>query len=328
MKVTGQKDLHEFGDEVHYRQKPGSQENWQDSVVLIWWDESTACGGFHRLGHQPNMPGGGKITSWNYLYSPEGVYKKTNFNNLREADLLSTGGYGNGDDTCKCEFINGEHIWTVEDKELETSARLSFTDISGNVDCFPKGASIDNFTSAHFDVPGKVTGWLETKGKRHVVSGLGVRDHGWGARDWGSVYSHRWVAGTCGADLSFIAVTWHSTDENIMSFGWVVRQNEITFAKQLDVVAYIEADAATNRGGHLTYTLTTGEVLEIECKALPVKGVVSHHNDNCVVERLCTFTFNGLRGVCDFESSSNLQKGSRVPKKFTSAIIDNGFFSH
>jgi hypothetical protein len=325
MKVTGQPDLHDFGDEVHYRQPPGPQENWQDSVVLTWWDEENAVGGFHRLGHQPNMKGGGKITTWNYLWSPEGIYKKTGFNDLREVDLIPGGHYGNGDDTCRCEFIDGQHIWTIEDKELETSARLCCTDISGNVDCFPKGQSIEAFTSAHFDVPGKVTGWLETKGKRYEVKGLGVRDHGWGSRDWASVFSHRWVAG-CGPDLSFIAVTWHSIDENIMSFGWVIRENEVTFAKELDVVAYIEADSATNRGGHLTYKLTNGEVLEIECKALPVKGVVSYHNTNCVVERMCTWTCGSSKGICDFESSSNMQQGARRPKKFTSAHIENGFF--
>lgn len=86
----------------------------------------------------------------------------------------------------------------------------------------------------------------------------------------------------------------------MMSFGWVVRDNVVTFAKALDVVSYIEIDGATNRGGHLSWTLTWGETLEIECKALPVPGVVSYHNDNCVVERLCTWTCGELKGFCDF----------------------------
>ncbi|KAK7883464.1 hypothetical protein LTR67_011214 [Exophiala xenobiotica] len=318
MRCTGQADLPEHGEEVHYRQPPGEAQNWQDSVVLVWWDETNSVGGFHRLGHEPNAVDGGKVTSWNYLWAPEGIYKKTGYNALRDQDLLPNGGYGNGNDTCQCEFIDGEHVWTIKDPELETSACLRMVDISGNVDCFPKSAAIKSFNTAHFDIPGRVSGWLKVRGREYQITNAhGVRDHGWGPRGWHSFYSHRWVAGT---------VAQCSANETMMSFGWIVRDNVITFAKNLDIVAYIEIDGATNRGGHLKWTLVTGEVLDIECTVLPIQGVVSYHNDNCVVERLCSWTSGRLKGFCDFETTSNIQKGSRTPKKFTSAIIDNGFW--
>ncbi|KAI1618321.1 hypothetical protein EDD36DRAFT_28618 [Exophiala viscosa] len=246
MRSTGQADLPEYGEEVHHRQPPGEAQNWQDSVVLVWWDEVNSVGGFHRLGHEPNAVGGGKVTCWNYLWAPEGVYKKTGYNALRDQDLLPNGGYGNGDDTCRSEYVDGENVWSIDDPEHETSACLKLVDISGNVDCFPKSASIKSFNTAHFDIP--------------------------------------------------------------------IRDNVVAFAKDLDVVAYVEIDGATNRGGHLKWTLVSGEVLDIECTALPIPGVVSYHNDNCVVERFCSWTSGGLKGFCDFETTSNIQKGSRTPK--------------
>jgi len=74
------------------------------------------------------------------------------------------------------------------------------------------------------------------KDNEYKVDGLGIRDHGWGPRDWSTVYSHRWVAGTCGPELSFIAVSWHAIDDTISNFGWVIRGDKVTLAKKLDIL--------------------------------------------------------------------------------------------
>jgi hypothetical protein len=93
MKVTGESDLKDYGNEIHVRQKPGTSEHWQDSVVLTWWDTKNEIGGFHRLGHQPNYKHGPMVTLWNNLMSPVGTYKNTIFKPLREEDLLPSGGF-------------------------------------------------------------------------------------------------------------------------------------------------------------------------------------------------------------------------------------------
>lgn len=327
LECHGGKKLTVYGDWTHVRQKPGPEPHWQDSVVLTWWDEENDIGGFHRLGHEPNVPGGGRIALWTNLMSPDGMFKRVQDKPLREADLLPSGGWGSGDDTCKVEFINGEHVWTINDDDA--SASLSFRDCGPNIDGFPKSPTLSKeFSTAHFDVAGTVTGWMKLKGKEYKVNGLGIRDHGWGPRDWSqSIISHRWVVGTCGPLFSFFAVSYHaaSTDK-IATFGWIVRGKTVTYAKAVDILTYMEIDSCVNRGGHVRFTLTTGEVLDVEITAIPGhKAAVCYHHDIPCVDRHCTFECNGLRGFCNFESSSNAQHGKKRPRTLVGGVIDDGF---
>jgi hypothetical protein len=326
MKITGRPDLKDYGPEANIRQPPGTSKHWQDSVVLAWWDETNSISSFHRLGHQPNYEGGSMISLWNNLMSPHGMYKNTTFKPLRAADLRPNGGFGCGDDTCTFDFVAGEHVWRIHDGEV--SAELRFTDISGNVDCFPKKGSLaEDFAAAHFDIPGTVRGWVEMGGSRWDIAGaLGIRDHGWGVRDWDTILSHRWVVGTCGPALSFVVLAWHSSDDALVSFGWVIRGDEITFAKKIDLVTYVEIDAATNRGGRMSLTLEgeEEEVLEIECTPVH-KAAVSYHHGVCCIDRMCTFVCGELKGVADFEATANLQRGGRTPRNFKDAVRENGF---
>jgi len=260
------------------------------------------------------------------IVGPEGMQKRVHYKPLRETDLLPSGGFGGGDESCTAEFINGEHVWTID--EGDTTARLAFKDYGPNVDCFPKrGTMKESFSTAHFDIPGKVTGTMTMKGKEYQVDALGIRDHGWGPRDWSTVYSHRWVAGTSGPELSFIAVSWHAIDDTISNFGWVIRGDKITVAKKLDILTYTEIDGAMNRGGHVQFTLPD-EVIEVECKPyVGHKASICYHHGVACVDRLCSWeSSTGHRGFCDFESTANIQYGQRKPTRFIDGIIADGFF--
>ncbi|KAF7548893.1 hypothetical protein G7Z17_g6764 [Cylindrodendrum hubeiense] len=195
------------GDETKVRQSPGPTSNWQDSVVLVWWDDENKIGGFHRLGHEPNRSTGGEAIIWTNIVTPTGIFKRVQTNTLREADKLPGGGFGSGDDTCSVEYVDGDHIWTIDEPEQAITARIVHRDTGPNVDCFPKRGSMEkDFSTAHFDIPGRVTGQLTFSGRKYDIKGLSLRDHGWGNRDWGeSAYSHRWLVGTAGESFSFIA---------------------------------------------------------------------------------------------------------------------------
>lgn len=325
MKSTDGRELPLLDESSHSRQEAGPQPQWQDSVVLIWSDLEQGVGGVHRIGHEVNAGAGagGMVALWNSVFSPQGIYKQTRYQPLREEDLPASGGFGGGDDSCRCEYMDGEHIWTIEDTEV--SARLVHRDTGPNVDCYPKRGALSDFTAGHLDIPGRVSGWLRVKGKEYRVDGLSVRDHGWGPRDWSSALSHRWISGTAGPELGFIALSWHASDDSLTTFGWVVRNGEITYAKELDILTYTEVDGATNRGGRVRFELPDGETLDIECTPL-ARGAASYHHGVCCIDVMCRFSCNGsLTGICDFESSSNLQHGAREPGNLV-AVIENGFF--
>ncbi|OCK74033.1 kinase-like protein [Lepidopterella palustris CBS 459.81] len=324
--LDGGNTLKVHGPEANVRQKPGPAANWQESVVLVWWDNDNHVGGFHRLGHEPNVEGGGRATLWTNLISPDGIFKRTQSIPLREKDLLPNGGYGSGDDTCTVEYIDGAHIWTIND--TDTSARLVVKDDGPNIDCFPKkGAMSTEFATAHFDVPVNISGTFTMKGKSYSLNGLGLRDHAWGPRDWGNtVYSHRWVCGSCGPAFSFVAVSWHSTDDKIANFGWVVRDGQVTLARSVDLLTYMEMDSCINRGGRVKFSLTSGEMVEVECNAVPAKCIVCYHHDIACVDRICKFkSSNGFEGFANFESSSNIQFGKRRPVNLVDGVIEDGF---
>lgn len=324
MKVSDGRVLQVLSDEVNNWQPAGPEANWQDSVVLVWWDETNQVGGFHRIGHEPNIEGGPKIALWNNLCSPDGVYHQTKFLPLRDDDKLSNGGFGSGDDSCRYEFLGGQHVWTINDGDV--SARLEHSDFHPSVECYPKDSAVSaDFANVHADIPGAVTGTMSMAGKSYQIKGLSFRDRGWGKRDWTSLLAHRWVAGTFGPDFSFLALSWYSSEEDIASFGWVVRGDEVTYAKQVDIVAHVEVDGMVNRGGTVRFDLTTGERFEIDCTRIHNKAFISQHHGVCCVDMLCRASCNDMVGFCDFETTANIQAGSREPAAFVNGVVANGF---
>ncbi|KAM5350068.1 hypothetical protein ACJ41O_006573 [Fusarium nematophilum] len=318
------------GGEVNIRQPNGLTLNWQDSVVLVWWDAKQRIGGFHRLGHEPNRPGGGEAIIWTNLITPAGMFKRVQSNRLREADTPSDGSHGSGDDTCTVRYANGEHVWNINEAAEGITARIVHRDTGPNVDCFPKRGSMnEDFATAHFDVPGRVTGELEMAGHTYDIDGLSIRDHAWGNRDWGdSAYGHRWLVGTAGEQFSFIAVSWHATaGDRVANFGWLVRGGAVTLARETDILVFMEVDSCTNRGGRLKMVLTTGEELDIEIEAAAPKASVCWHLGMACVDRICTFRCkqNGVQGFANVESTSNIQFGARRPGTLVGGVIENGF---
>ncbi|KAH6972291.1 hypothetical protein BKA56DRAFT_677247 [Ilyonectria sp. MPI-CAGE-AT-0026] len=319
-----------YGDECNIRLQPTSEKNWQDSVVLVWWDPDNNIGGFHRLGHEPNNLDGSFATLWSNLVTPSGIFKRTQSKPLREEDSIPGGGYGSGDGSVTVEFKDGLHTWVIDEPEEDLMACIVHRDTGPNVDCFPKKNAIaDNFAAGHLDIPGTVSGTMTIKGKTFKFqNGLSIRDHGWGVRDWGSaLLSHRWIVGTSGPDFSVFIVVWHSADDRYAKFGWVVRDNIITAAKSIDVVTYVEDDSLTNRGGKTELELVSGEKFIVEWTPV-AKGFVSWYRGIACVDRLCSFKATGegkvFNGFGDYESTSNIHAGDRKPSLLVNGVIDDG----
>lgn len=331
IELASGKTMTDAGEWSHYRQIPGPQENWQESVVISWFDEKNDVGGFHRLGHEPNLQGGGRIALWTNFSTPDGQFKRVQDLPIRDPqDIPLNGGYGSGDDTCRVEYVDGEHVWMIEDDGV--SAILRHKDIAPNVDGFPKGSTLSGeFSTAHFDVAGAITGWLKINGKHYNINGLSIRDHGWGPRDWSnSILNHRWVVGTCGPQFSFYAVAYHAmSSDRIAKFGWVVRDGVIAQATEVDILAYLEVDGCSNRGGHVTFTLSTGEVLEVEVRGYPNhKAFICHYHGISCVDRPSSFTCGDFKGSCTFESSTNVHAGSRKPGTVHGGVIGTGWTTY
>ena len=320
MDIVGGGKVHVYDpvDEGHH--KSGPQEMWQESVVLLWWDLKQRIGGLYRIGHETNQKGGPMIATWSTTWSPEGIYKKSIWVPLRDKDQVGNR-YGGGDDTVHYDY-DGNCLWVIEDKDI--SMDLRFHDFHPSIDCYPKTGKLAEFAPHHMEVAGTVRGKLEMKGKSYNVDALAFRDHGWGERLWNTLLSHRWVVGVFGKEFSFCAISWHSTDDVLIQFGWVVKGDKVIYAKSVDIVSYVECDAMTTRGGHVKMELTTGEVLDMELKGL-APSTVSFHHDVACVDTMCEVTCDGKVGIADFETTHNGQYGQRRPQKFSNGFIENGW---
>lgn len=319
MKVTGGGNLIEYGPADEVPHAWGTDEFWQESVVMFWWDMRHNVGGYHRIGHEPNWRDGPIISLWNNLFTPHHIYKDSSTLPLRPGDRLKNG-FGGGD-TCRFEYTD-HAVWTISAPQV--SAELHVHDRHTPVDIYPKkGAMSDDFAPNHMEVASTIKGTLDVAGKRYDIDGLAFRDHGWGRRDWGGIVSHRWVATTFPDGTMALMQTFHSPNNELVRFGCIIRNNEITYAKDVDVIVYMEPDGLTHRGGRSWMTLTTGEKFVFELEPFQ-KGVVSWIHGIACVDTFCKVTCGDMVGMGDLEMTNNAMRGSYRPYTAIHAIEKNG----
>lgn len=230
MEVVGGSNVIEYGPAEEVRHPAGDNEFWRESVVLFWWDMSNNVGGFHRIGHEPNYRDRPIISLWNNIFTPDYICKDASTMPLREADKLDNG--MGGSDTCRFEYTD-HPVWTVDAPDVK--AQLHIEDCHTPVDIYPKKTDMSkDFAPNHMEVGSKVTGSLTVKGNHYQVDGLAFRDHGWGKRDWRGIVSHRWVAMSFGEKMTALVQTFQSPSNELVKFGCIIRDNKLTYAKDVD----------------------------------------------------------------------------------------------
>lgn len=302
--------------------EPGPQENWQESFVLIWFDLKQSVGGFFRLGHEPNYKGG-RTQFMSNIFSPQGVYHRSTDLPLRPGDRRPNG-FSNGEDTLFYEY-DGNIRWTLKDKDVEAS--LLVDSFVPPIDAHKREGqdNAHSYTGNHVDAACGVTGTLTVKGKTWQVNGLGVRDHGWGTRDWNSLLSHRWNLGTFDRENSFVAMSFLTTSNQLAKFGWVIRGDKVIFARDVDIRAIIGHDGATNFGGTTRMTLTTGEILDARFEPL-YPCIASWVHQTICYDAMCRVTWGDRVGFGVFETTNNIQGGTLRPEVYEGSLGPDGWY--
>jgi hypothetical protein len=294
---------------------------WQESVLLHWYDQRQGIGGWHRIGHEANNQGG-RAAIWSFMFDRAGwQYRRCGETPLAAADRFANG-FGAGP-SLRFAYEGGAACWSVDDGPLH--AQLECRNLFPIVDPFPKSDELaaKRFAS-HFEVAGRVTGHVKYQGRTVAIDGFGYRDHSWGPRDWNNgMPNHRWFTGTLGAELSFAAITAQAPTGKLTRVGYVHRNGETILATAVDVVAYMEPDGMTHRGGELTLTLPGNEFVHVRFKARA--GVLFQRGAVVMVEMLCDAEGHGLHGYCDAEISTNPRAGKGPVLLALNANMDDGF---
>lgn len=306
---------------------PASKDEWwQESVTLIWWDLDNYVGGFHRIGHEPNRQEGPMVYLTNSLFTKDHVYRRSEFIPMQAGDSFANGFAGGkpGDGHCRFEFVDGKARWTLHDADVAMD--VVATDYHTPIDIWPKSGELGkDVAPEHMEVASGVTGEVTVKGKKYNIKGVAFRDHGWGLRHWDKIMVYRWVVGVFDETLSVFAMTFLSPDGTLSKFGLVLKDGKLYSAKDVDIATYIEADGFTHRGGRVRVTLSTGEVMDMECEILQ-KGTVNSHHGNTWLDTFCKMTYGDKVGVCDFEIANRPFQGTMPPVRLEKAIMENGLF--
>jgi hypothetical protein len=299
--------LVQHGPEAEQRQAPDADEWWQDSAFVVFHAREAGIGGVMRIGHEPNHAGGISAL-WFGLVTKDGArYRRNTTNPLGDADRLADG-FGALDGRYRITHDGDRVRYRVSDEGCRLD--LEVADFYPRTDFFPKsaGSLVDDFASSHFECSGAIGGSIELDGRTYEVDGLCHRDRSWGLRKWDTLLNHRWVPGTIGPELSFGSIAWHAVDGTIRQYGYVVRDGQVTYADEIDVVAHMEVDGTTHRGGVATWRFAGEDPMVLECR--PYDAMVFEHHGVGDVDSICEVEVDGRPGFCDFELSTNPRAGA------------------
>ncbi|MET0656942.1 MAG: hypothetical protein ABW110_02145 [Steroidobacteraceae bacterium] len=329
MKVHGKGiiQLYEPQDEGSHARS--DDPDWNESVVLLLWDETQSVYADFRLGHEANRPPNGLAAVWINIWTPGLYYKNYVYPHMQAGDEFAAGlGAGR---LCRYACERGRHHWTIEDGPV--SVDVVMEDFHQGFGFWPSlGQTLSkDIAKNHIEASGSVSGTIRLRDRAFIVKGaLAFRDHSWGVRRWEKARAHRWAPALFGSDLTLQAITWYGADHTLTSYGFVVKAGEIYVPQTIDFVSYSETDAITHRGGRLVLTMPSGEIFDCEYQGVAPAGVSDHHGYPAADLPCRTVLNSGERvGVGLVQAGFNTMGGTDFPP--AEALVygkrDNGFFT-
>jgi len=320
MKVIGSGHVEFFSPEDEGPHPIGRDAWWNESVWLQFAERSSGLYGAIRIGHQPNFQGG-HTSIWSLIGTPDWIYKRDGLYPLTESDRVATGFAANGTHRFEADSRGGH--WSIDDEDISVS--LLVEDFHPPIGYTP-GSHMETIAKNHFEASGKISGDITIKGRRYEIrDGLASRDHSWGIRYWNHLRVHRFTAATFGPDLSCNAICFYDETDRLSQWGYVVRGDTIIPALEVDVIAYMEADGISNRGGIVRYVLPDGEEMVVELQPVN-KGMISRQHTLAINDTICWAMIGDRVGAGVFETNSNPQGGTIIPSQrgLVRTLVDNG----
>jgi hypothetical protein len=293
---------------------PGSEPDWQESVVLFLMDRASGLTLYSRIGTQPNAE---CCQEWVYIQAPDGTrFRRLRFGLPLTSKSRAKDGFGAGGLTFKYT-MDGRICLRVEYPDV--LAEITYTDFYPSTPCWKWLGTDDVHIGAHghYESSGKVEGYVELRGQSYEIGdGLGHRDHSWGPRDGDNLRACRWVVGTAGPSLSHSVISFVDAKGNLALGGWVVRDGLVSHAKSIDIAANCNIDGLTIRSGRMLLTLEDESSIEVGLQ--PASAFITGHDtdhggrDSYVcAETVCRTRVGALEGVGCMTVCNNATGGYR-----------------
>ncbi|HLY55820.1 MAG TPA: hypothetical protein VKS60_09710 [Stellaceae bacterium] len=260
--------------DADFRHEPGTEPDWQESVVLFFMDRASGLTLYSRIGTQPNAR---CCQEWIYIQAPDGTrFRRLRFGLPLTVDSRASDGFGAGGLTFK--YTEDGRI-RLRAEYPGVLAEIFYSDFYPSTPCWKWLGADDVHIGAHghYESSGRVEGHVTLRGRRHdIADGLGHRDHSWGPRDGDNLRACRWVVGTIGFALSHSVISFIDAKGNLALGGWVVREGVVTHAKAIDIAANCNIDGLTIRGGRMGLTLEDESVVEVALT--PASAFITGHD--------------------------------------------------
>lgn len=313
-----------YDPDIDFTHAPTDEKDWQESVDIAFYDDETGLCGFLRIGSEPNI---GTSQVHFVLGTRDGLRYRRNLCDLpMEPHHRTAEGFAAG--TIRWTIPNGEYVH-ITANDPEATVDFKVYDFFKSTPWPPMiGAAHSLETSApnHFQSSGKLVG-RATIGARtfDIRNGLVQRIHSFGKRDVSTVRAFRWIGGTFGPDFSFNTISMFAQGGVSGQCGYIHRNGVYEYAKEVDSVAFLNADGLTIRGGILDITLESGEKLHITAEL--VDGLLTAYRQDLGmrgspvgVEGISIVRCGDRKGFCDFNVGNAFQ-GVNAPLE---AVCDWG----
>lgn len=301
---------------------PESDELWQESWAIFFWDADQEVYVFLRMSQEPNRKDGGKHTVWLNIWTPEGQFKKMDAELPVEEGTVTEDAISVGAGLCSYRF-DGKHNWVVRDGDIELD--LSMKDHFPGFIYFNETAyATQNMLKHHIEDIGQAEGILKVAGTSYSLSGPAFRDHSWGKRDWLAIRGHRVFYADFGDDLVFIGIVFVGDDGNSARNGLVIKEGVFEYTQNFHIAAYMDEDGICNMGGRVILD-DDGNRQTINFEPATRAAIQLHHGLPCV-DTMCKVTMGERIGVGFSETSMRPLGGVKRPYLLPAShgVIDNG----
>jgi hypothetical protein len=226
-------------DRRRHQPRPDARPNWQESFYLGWIDLAAGAAGAHHISLAPQ----GSSHVWSWLLRDGKVVARSQQHDLPlPADDLED------------MRLGSLHV-TAGGSLRELRVRAGFdgagADLMFRALCDPVVVNLNQddtiLAERHYEAMGSVSGSVRVGDNDLAVDGVGWHDHSWGAREFTSNPSHRWLFAVFGDDLAFSVFSF-VTGQRRASFGWVYDRGELLPVRRAWFHAVVNDDGMTPDG--------------------------------------------------------------------------------
>lgn len=229
----------QFAEEDRHRHKPpiGAPSNWQESYFLGWADVGSLSAGSHHISLSP-ATGTAHVWSWVVINGERIAREAAHALPLPDSDLtdIRVGGlhFKSGGSarqlTLAAQFENGR-------LELDFTALCDPVILDFNV-------ADTKLADRHYETMGFAKGRFTNGESTTSIHAAAWHDHSWGARDFGTNPSSRWLFAVFGDDLAFSIFSF-VTSFGAEQFGWVFGNGRVHRINRANFRSVIANDGAT-----------------------------------------------------------------------------------